>query len=311
VADISITYVLELSLKMMSKKRRKNNSNGSTETITIMEKVIEHSYSLHLKATDCSEDVLRRIAYITVREPFRLVVSLSPSPLQAVPFSRLLRRFSGIQEFRLLGQKLYSNEVVYFPDLLPELIVLDLDVEGIHPEFPILNLLTPTLRELYLHHNTPIKRFDITNKMVLPNLRVFGSTFPGCLLDALHVPQLETMIWYGAPFPVGNQVGCEAYKEAYKILQRLELEDWIWTGPHHNAVSIFAQLASYSPSLKSVRFTRTYIDGDTLAALLAPLPDVVPTNAIIQEMTISHCVGVTAVQCERLKGLVERLNVYV
>lgn len=99
---------------------------------------------------------------------------------------------------------MHPSEVVEFFDVLPELIVLDIVVEEMHPEFPIMNLLMPTLDELYLRHNTPIERLALKNEMVLPNLRVFGATSPDYLLDMLHVPQLETMLWYGSPFPLGS-----------------------------------------------------------------------------------------------------------
>jgi hypothetical protein len=259
---------------------------------------------------DCSVEIIEKTIHSPFRNPFRLTVTLASS-LQAVPFSSLFRRFAGIRELRLRGQTLHSSEIVDVSDVLPQLITLDIEVEEIHPEFPITNLLTPTLEDLYLRHNAPIERIDLTNEIVLPNLRVFGATSPDYLLDMLRVPQLETMLWYGSSFPIGNHAKEVVAKDAYMGLKRLELEDWTRTDAHYNAVSIFVQIASHSPSLKSLKFTRTYVDGDILAALLAPLPDDIPTNAIIQEMIISHCMGITAVQCERLKGLVERLNVYV
>jgi hypothetical protein len=72
------------------------------------------------------------------------------------------------------------------------------------------------------------------------------------------------------------------------------------------SAAVFGEIVLNTPNLQSVKFTRCYVDGKELTKAMGGV-----SLGKLEEMTLSQPVGITREQCDQLKTMVPRLNIYV
>jgi hypothetical protein len=176
--------------------------------------------------------------------------------------------------------------------------------------FSLLGFLRSNLEELHVHHEVDAELPRLSSNFSLPKLRVLGITYPAQnFIERIQVPALRDLLYYG---PANNRhqivPSGDNPDSIFRRLSHLRFEDWSGSMEDSRAGSAaaFGEIVLKTPNLQSVKFTRCYTDGKVLTKTME-----VVSLGKLEEMTLSQPVGITREQCDQLKTMVPRLNIYV
>lgn len=247
-----------------------------------------------------------------ISEPIKTFILSSQRPMVDKIF-KILVNWPSIDALCIVNGRPELKKPLNLSSMCPQLTKLALRVKTFPPAFKIAGFLTPTLQELYIQdEDGHTASLDIPKQIVLSNLSTLGITISASpLLKDIRVSSLRTLILYG-PTSLENfhfsMIG--SIKAVIHQLSRLEFHDWEVPG---TAVMVFRSLVLEMKALRSVKFLRSHIDGESLILALNSAMEKSESFILpnLGEMVLSNVTGITKDQCERLKPLVRRLKIYV
>lgn len=104
--------------------------------------------------------------------------------------------------------------------------------------------------------------------------------------------------------------------ECYKKLLHLQFEEWRRPREDEGSlgvISFFRELVVSAHHLQSIKFSRSWIDGEGLLTILDSGSQAVDPGSLakLQVITLDRTTGITRDECDLLKGLVKKLNIFV
>ncbi|KAG8820357.1 hypothetical protein FRC17_010188 [Serendipita sp. 399] len=270
------------------------------------------SYVLHIVMSNDQSDFTRRIAFIPYHDPASLTISSRSSILHSNTFSDL-RHFNGVRSLTIVNDypKFIFSATTNLATILPQLTALTYKVKRFPAGFELFSFLPSALEELYVYHNTGDFPIGSSSPFEYSKLRSLGLTGLGAnVLQLMTAPSLRTLVLYG-PDTLSSPttaIGSVA-DNIYGRITRLEFEGW--KEARAGAISSFKEVAIKSRSLRYVKFTRCWINGEELIASLGIMRDsAVHTFSKLERIALSHTTGITRDQCSRLQSIVKTLDIY-
>lgn len=272
-------------------------------------------YTLHINMSYDYSAYLSRLSYITFREPSSVIVSVTQHLNQGSLFSYLSFR-------NLRSLTIIANSIVLpgsnLSSLYSSLRSLTLHFKQFMAGSNISGYLISTLEELHIRHESGAFPTFIAG-VSLPKLQILGISPPGhILLQSITIPTLRRLILYGPGNPEENvQVAVgDNVSRIYRRIESIEFRHWgvISTGiTQAGAVSTFEQLIPNVPALRSLKFIDCFLDGEALVVALYNTEQGTSIGCLkyLEAVTLGYTSGVTRVQCDLIKTLIYRVDIYI
>lgn len=234
-------------------------------------------------------------------------------PLKVIIFSKwspdldiylpTLQSFPNVESLCINARSLLCTRNQDLSGILPNLVTLSLQYYEHHPMCRINCLFSPMLKELYIRcgSNNDIRLLQDIN---LPHLQILGVTYPEVkFFERLVAPHLSTLRLY---WTVPSTWYTDVPNTSKFPLHTLQLHDWFGFG----AVSICQRLLDQSTSVRRLKFVESMVEGEALIKLAQARKEASESRPM-EEITLDCVRGISEVQCQRLRLLVERLKVCV
>jgi hypothetical protein len=175
------------------------------------------------------------------------------------------------------------------------------------------------IQELYIRHedvNIP----EIPTNIRLYRLKIIGFTPPppnsnSHLLERVQMPGLKKLILYGPNRWLSTAIihGPNTNRNCNRI-STLEFDGWKRPDSRREAsgsFDVFNSMSMRSENLVIVKFTRSFVDGRALLAVvgLAQEPGRVGVLDMLHNFTLENTDGITEDHCAGLKRLGKKVNV--
>jgi hypothetical protein len=229
---------------------------------------------------------------------------------------RYVSNFPNVKSFSLIVDNPSSFPNVTISSYFPQLFELSVKVKSFPQNWYLNNYLPATLQKLQLRNDMNGHLPIISSDINLPHLRVLEITAPGTyLLYRLTAKALKSLTLYGPndyttlQFTPSNKAN-----EVYNQLLHLTFEGWKIPSSGYGAALVFRDLIDRTPSLRTLKFSGSVVDGGTLVSILGEItrdagdPEK-PRD--LQEITLSYPTGITNDQCEEIKKLVKRVKIHM
>jgi hypothetical protein len=138
------------------------------------------------------------------------------------------------------------------------------------------------------------------------------------LLEAVSMPSLQTLTIYGSSehAEVHQIHQDDNADQIYRKVAELEFREWgsVDTGSGNSgAVSLLRTLASKMTALHTIKFTDSFVSGESLVAIVDDAKKSSGDDSLkaLNEVTLSKVAGITRSQCDKLANLVPKLNIHV
>ncbi|KAG8758332.1 hypothetical protein FRC14_000233 [Serendipita sp. 396] len=201
----------------------------------------------------------------------------------------------------------------------PNLTQFSLQVDRFPKDMTDLNiLLPPGLQTLCVRHSGQ-SYFRTVANVHLPHLNTLEITPPiASLFESIDAPSLQQLNLCGPqsiailiPIPPadGSKIRLQSVKQ-------LEFHNWldpilIRGLKTCDAVNTLRDWSAQMPQVRRLKFLDSYVDGNGLLDLLWSLKhENVLAGAGLEEITLDCCTGITRYECEELKELVGKVNVF-
>ncbi|CAG8667058.1 17604_t:CDS:2, partial [Acaulospora colombiana] len=268
----------------------------------------------YILLVDMYEDdlvTMSRLSNLPLRQPTSLIFS-GRSSIQRGYLFEFISNFSGVKSLSL-----FNDNPLHFPDVtlssyFPQLHELRIEVGAFPSSLSLNSYLPATLHELRLRNNTGDMLPILSSEIELPHLRILEITSPGAyLLDMLTARGLQSLKLYRPRIYRAIQISSSTKAtEIYGNLLHLKFEDWKSRGSL-GAVAVFRNLIQKVPSLHTLAFFRSFVDGNMLlSATRMPVGGNgdAERHIVLTEITLSHPRGITNDQCEELRQLVNTVK---
>ena len=192
----------------------------------------------------------------------------------------------------------------------PSVTILKFILRQFPTNFALAGFLRANLEELHVRHEVDAELPQLSGDVSLPKMRVLGVTYPAHNLFAMvQVSVLRDLVFYG-PANSRHRMAPSGHisDSIFRRLSHLRFEDWSGSMEDSRAGSaaVFGEIILNTPNLQSVKFTRCCVDAEELTKAMGGV-----SLGKLEEMTLSQPVGITREQCDQLKTMVPRLNIYV
>jgi hypothetical protein len=183
--------------------------------------------------------------------------------------------------------------------------------------FQIVNVLAPTLEELYLQHEDDPGLPDLMAAVQLPKLHTLGITFPASnFFEKVNMPAITTLILYGRSNSTGTVPIGDNFERICKRIRHLQFEDWEGDNVNRGIYGIAQAFDALAPKmilLRSMTIMNSFVDGYTFTTSIQLALEKVDNGVLekLEEVTLSYTTGVTRDQCEELGRSVKKLNIHV
>ncbi|KAG8758333.1 hypothetical protein FRC14_000234 [Serendipita sp. 396] len=281
--------------------------------------VISGSYEVTLVTSANDYSIRSRINGLPFRNPHKLTLVHRPTgPLNRYLFSSLAS-FISVDSLEVVGPTLYSLDSLQIKNRFPNLTQLSLESDTLSYSFGPL-LLPSTLQVLRIRHSGESQLPSVQGSICLPRLGVLGVTPPAAsLFQAVDACRVQQLVLYGprrtatvAPTsPAGNS------KIRLQPVRYLEFRSWLPPGwisgvRSCDVVVTFLDWVKQMPQVRKLKFVDSHVDGRRLLNLLRSWRVLEDSTGPQQwEITLDCCTGITRYECDELKGLVKKINVFV
>ncbi|KAG8823663.1 hypothetical protein FRC19_003373 [Serendipita sp. 401] len=200
----------------------------------------------------------------------------------------------------------------------PSITKLSLEVDSfLHISRPRF-VLPPTLQALRIRHSGERPFFISQNNIHLPNLVTLEITPPATsLFEAIDTRCLRQLVLYGPKRKATVAPTPPPYTSVIRLQSVEYLEFHEWLDPRViprvedcDAISALRDWGVRMPRVRKLKFIDSYVDGRRLLNLLKNWQRVEGTGPQ-WEVTLDCCTGIRRYECDELKGLVEKVNVFV
>lgn len=275
----------------------------------------QKSYKIYVDMTKDKQDIAQKLAGIPFKAAHTLIFS-SRSPLQ---YGNILNSFSSFPHVDKLV--ILNKSPLRLPtgvsDILRNLTSLNL-ILGQFPEtFQLGEYLLPNLQELHLRDGSGKSLPSLVANAQLSHLQILGINYPARnFFERVEMNVLKTLVLYPFVDLPGASPTSEGHATStYSRFVHLKFRDWsklIEETDSYGAAEAFTRLASKTSTLASVTFDQCYVDGEALIQLITCSKDKEAVEGLpkLEEITLTRTEGITRDQCDVLKKLVSKLNVY-
>ncbi|PVF91033.1 hypothetical protein CPB86DRAFT_878721 [Serendipita vermifera] len=297
---------------------RYNNDGEEASVVSPDESILFRGkkYTLVVSMNDDENEYMERPTYLPLSQPAALIFSARGS----IRYGNIFQHFESlytVKSFSLINDYPSAFDSGSLASHLPKLEKFTFHVKKFPSSFQLAKLLPNTLHELYLR-NDEGGTLPTVSHVELPHLRVLGITFPGSyLLDKLTAKRVKLLTFYGPHDNSGRHISTsnKAVK-LYKQFSNLNFEDWKTSSTpdrSFGAVSVLGGLQTRTPSLHTISFSKSYINGADLVAMMNTIvagSDGPTTLNKPEVMILSYPSGITNDQCEELKQLMKHVKIY-
>lgn len=273
----------------------------------------EKSYNVHIVIKDDYHTIYKRLEDIPFWRPSSLELTIL-SPYMKGLFGWIYM-FSSITSLTF-NQECPAVKPWGFSATFSNLNTLKFHVKYFTVGFPIETFLTPTLKELHLHHHqSKYKLPPLSDTVWLPNLEILGiSLLSSDFLHNILAPDLSTLLFYGTS--VGSTMVPQAAistipDSLLKQLIHLQFEE---CGILSGAVSCLQLISTKLSCLRRLTFSNSYVQGhmliSTIEASSTPTGDQL-TLSSLDSIILNHTRGITQIDCEILRSMGKTVTVHV
>ncbi|PVF94685.1 hypothetical protein CPB86DRAFT_788833 [Serendipita vermifera] len=296
------------------------NRSGSVQSSVPTESTLFNAkgYTLLVDMYNDNYDYMQRLSNIPLRQATSLIFSSRSSIGCGYLFS-YVSNFSSVKSFSIINDNpsSFPNDTVssYFPQLRE----LCIQVKTFPSNFSLRSYLPTTLHELRLRNDNGGSLPNLPSNVELPHLRVLEITSPGSyLLDRLTAKALRSLTLYGPHTYQGTQITLSnKATEIYSQLLHLKFEDWKaleTTDGSHGAVPVLMGFVGKTPLIRTLAFSRSFVDGMALLPAIEELMDNSGDQGKprkLEELTLSYPNGITNSQCEKLMKKVKKVKIHM
>lgn len=274
-------------------------------------------YKLHITMQEDYGNSMQRINYLPFRQA-RSITFSSKSPLRHGALFQYIN-VPTVQNLTIINDYPASLPNIAISSKFPQLTSLTFRIVQFPSNFALRNYLTTTLKELHIQRTTNGEFTNLENGIQLPQLHSLGiPPSARSLLARVSLPELRTLILYGSNDPhelVGIAMGGGADR-VYRRITHLEFREWgAMTEANLNAgaASMLSIVISKMPGLHSIKFVDSWVDGVELADVVvsAMADDGGKKLKYLKGITLSGISGITREECDRIKEVVPRLDIYL
>ena len=276
------------------------------EEVTIFD---GRSYTLHIHMRDDNPEDVQKLSSIPLHNAKAVIISSSGPLAHKLLWykvheqgSKMATSLTLINDYPTFLES--ANMLVIFPALTS----LRFCFKEFPQAFPISGYLAPNLEELYIHaalkpRVRPLSNVSLTK---LHTLKICSNDLS--FLYGTSIISLKRLILYGSQDAeeINNSMSSGIAKQIYERLECVEFEDW-----GVGAVSFIARIASsWKLTLRSITFSRSYVDGDELVKIIEDatrryqLP-------LLEVLKLNETSGITRIHCERIRPLLKKMEIYV
>ncbi|KAG8840918.1 hypothetical protein FRB91_005530 [Serendipita sp. 411] len=315
MAKRRMMLVSNLSQSPLWNDRSSFFSNRKGDLSQVNANAVSGSYDITLVMSADDSSGISRVNELPFRNPRELSLVLRPTG------ARREYAFSDGRSFPPETAGSTPSPLQFWEEIrnqFPSITKLSLEVDTF-PHNPILRFVPPpTLQALRIRHSGESPISISQSGIHLPNLVTLEITPPATsLLQAIDACCLRQLVLYGpkrkatvSPIPPPHVSTIRLQSVTY-----LEFQNWLdprlIPGMRDcDAISTLHNWGVQMPRVKKLKFVDSHVDGRRLLNLL--------TNWKIAkgagprwEITLERCTGITRDECDALKGLVEKVNVFV
>ncbi|KAG8823669.1 hypothetical protein FRC19_003379 [Serendipita sp. 401] len=283
--------------------------------------MISGSYEIMVVTSDDHYNVMSKLALLPFRNPDKLTLINRPGTRYGRCFT-YIRSFTDVRSLSIVDPTPYClNTLQLAANQFPNLIHLSLEAETFSSAFGPHLLLPSTLITLRILHSGQCRFLGVPASGRLPQLTTLEITPPlPSLFQSVNVRSLQHLTLYGpkgratiAPTPPPNgsrlRLGTVVQLEFRSWLNPILVTGLIACG----AVTTLRDWGAQMPRVKRLKFVDSHVDGAGLLELLKSWRSSTEnfTWPDLSEITLDCCTGLTRSDCESLKELVEKVNVFV
>jgi hypothetical protein len=317
-----INLVADLSPNLTWTKYSSTQCRSSRGSVSIAahpdwtEALGEKDYNLHIVMSEDDEISFNRATYLPFRTPDALTIACHTA-LQSGSIRNILSTFQQTKSLTLILNNAENSEALDIASDLPQLESLTFKVEIPPKVWQFSGILSPTLRQLHICHVSDDMFTTLVADAELPHLTVLGITGPGTnFLQHVRMPSLQTVVFYGYTSAHYNEIAPgNLAMNTYGLLHQVVFEGWLESDAPGigGAVSYFGDLAIKTPGIRSVKFVQSWVDGTALTTLLNPSLQGKKAKPLVklEEVILDRPCGIERKECEDLKSLVKKVNVYM
>jgi hypothetical protein len=272
-------------------------------------------YTLLVSMNYDDSDSMSRLSHLPLRHTSSLIFHGRCDFPYGYLFS-FVSNFPNVKSFSITSENSSSLPNVTISSYFPQLFDLSVKVKSFPQNWYLNNSLPATLQKLQLRNDMNGHLPVVSSDIDLPHLRVLEIMAPGTyLLDRLTAKALKSLTLYGPKDYTALQfTPSNKASEVYNQLLHLKFEDWKIGSSGYGAALVFRDLIDRTPSLRTLKFSGSVVDGGTLRSILNEVLSDAGDPAKsrdLQEITLSYPTGITNDECEEIKKLVKRVKIYM
>jgi len=281
----------------------------STTYVPTEDKLDKGKYSIHFHIAEDIKSFSARVESIPFNSPSSFTLS-AYSLNHQIDIVSLMKSSDETKSLTFRGYISPLIPATISSSKFPRVTNLQFMLKQFPPSFALAGFLNANLEHLHIRHESDAELPQLDRNVSLPKLRLLYITYRAQNFFAnLQAPSLRTLGLY-QPANHRHRMLTSGHnaENLFRRLSQLNFEDWNGSmeDSHAGSATVFGEIVLKTPGLQSVRFTRCYVDGEELTKAMGEV-----SLGKLEEMTLSQPSGITREQCDKLKEMVPRLNIYV